>query len=414
MSNRIIKAGLIISGAAVVVSAAMLFFAAGGGYLFRSEPVRHRPQPVLEKRALSERQRLDPGHCRQSLGDDAALEAYDSIAESIQSGESEPMWFGTNVNNDAFYQALFAYLSDHPEVFWVGTGNSYSYTEYDDSVCYELNYTDSGDALQSKKELLEEAVERITSQAPDNASDYDAELYLNDCLTRICTYDTEGGDRHSAYGALVTGSAVCDGYSRAFQLLCLELGIDCTVVEGTSDFNQNSDEGHMWNCVCLGGNWYHTDVTWNDAENADCEVEHYFYLNLTEEQISRNHTISGGYYDRNGDDDYFNTFVPECVSDELNWIRLNLVAINDLSDDSEIIAAMIEAARGKSSYCAYVVAGDDYKAITDEIIQRRGAEWIDAANHYTGGDPKISPDCRLASYDDKHIIAILLEYEQVQ
>ena len=60
---------------------------------------------------------------------------------------------------------------------------------------------------------------------------------------------------HLAYGALVSGLAVCDGYTGAYNLLLKLEGIECT-----SLFN----DSHIWTLATLDGTQYHIDVTWGD------------------------------------------------------------------------------------------------------------------------------------------------------
>lgn len=58
----------------------------------------------------------------------------------------------------------------------------------------------------------------------------------------------------TAYGALVTGSAVGEGYAMAYKALCDRLGITNTVVRGRLGEMQ-----HAWNIVEVGGHHYHVD-----------------------------------------------------------------------------------------------------------------------------------------------------------
>ena len=73
-----------------------------------------------------------------------------------------------------------------------------------------------------------------------------------------CRYDNAAADdsaSHLAYGALVSGLAVCDGYTGAYNLLLKLEGIECT-----SLFN----DSHIWTLATLDGTQYHIDVTWGD------------------------------------------------------------------------------------------------------------------------------------------------------
>lgn len=73
-----------------------------------------------------------------------------------------------------------------------------------------------------------------------------------------CRYDDAAAKdslSHLAYGALVDGLAVCDGYTGAYNLLLKLEGIECRAL-----FNAS----HIWTVATLDGKEYHIDVTWGD------------------------------------------------------------------------------------------------------------------------------------------------------
>lgn len=84
-----------------------------------------------------------------------------------------------------------------------------------------------------------------------SGNDFEREEYINNYIIENCKYDdaaaqTENieGNENDAYGALVDGKAVCEGYARAFQLLCNKANIDCVLLSGTTD-----SANHAWNGV---------------------------------------------------------------------------------------------------------------------------------------------------------------------
>lgn len=73
---------------------------------------------------------------------------------------------------------------------------------------------------------------------------------------------------HTAYGALIDGVAVCDGYSEAFKYL-----LDKAAVENVLIFGEANEEGtfegkvnHAWNLISVDGQYKHFDLTWNDDD----------------------------------------------------------------------------------------------------------------------------------------------------
>ncbi len=88
---------------------------------------------------------------------------------------------------------------------------------------------------------------------------YDKVKAVHDYLCEHITYVQDDYYSHTAYGALAGGTAVCDGYSLAFQRFMDVLGIPCLIATG-----ERNGDSHAWNLVQLDGQWYHLDVTWDD------------------------------------------------------------------------------------------------------------------------------------------------------
>ena len=409
LNSKVLLAAVML--ALTFVTGAFAFCAFQGKYMFTAEPVLKRQQAESKKLPLSERRRIETELLRDKLPLETQRKAYDVIKQHTMKADGSRFRLA-NSDRDDIHMALAAFRGDHPEVFWIDPNTSYSYYEEEKAVTMQLHFTESGEALQRDRKALETAVREAIAEAPQEAADYDIELFLNDYIAKNCEYDIEAENRHSAYGALVNGSAVCDGYSKAFQLLCRRLGVECTVVEGTSDFNQDDDNGHMWNCVRLEGEWYHTDVTWNDAPNAACDIEHYFYLNLTAEDISRDHVICGGYEDRSDNrGNYFNIFVPECTCETFNYLRLNCTVISDPDQDDQILASLIDASRRGQTYCAFLIDEEaPFYTLTKKIADEYAGAWLHGANRFLDGKPTIAENGSMVTYEDKRVIAFLITY----
>lgn len=82
-----------------------------------------------------------------------------------------------------------------------------------------------------------------------------------------CQYDvtTSRPNAHTAYGAIVEGYAVCDGYANAYNDLLGRVGVTATYVLGRKPLHLGEDpQLHAWSCVTIGGKKYHVDVTADD------------------------------------------------------------------------------------------------------------------------------------------------------
>lgn len=93
-------------------------------------------------------------------------------------------------------------------------------------------------------------------------------------------------ESRTAYGPLKYGTAICGGFSWAFNLLCREAEIPCWNVTGVG-----AGEEHMWNCARMDGEYRYFDTTW-DAGVTDEEQWQYFAS--TEDEITRNHQWGPG------------------------------------------------------------------------------------------------------------------------
>lgn len=81
-----------------------------------------------------------------------------------------------------------------------------------------------------------------------------------DWICRNCVYDTGasyGSISHLPYSLFLRGTAVCDGYTGAYNLLLKLEGIDCMGL---------ANEEHIWTVAQLDGEIYHIDTTWGDDE----------------------------------------------------------------------------------------------------------------------------------------------------
>ena len=150
----------------------------------------------------------------KSLDSEALQQAYDILHENIRSAYSESFDV-PSVTPEGFVRVIEAYEDDHPEVFWLDTASRYRYIDYGDSCEIHLSYSLEGDELEQAKKELEDGVSAAIAAAPEKATDYEIECFLNDYMIAQCDYNREATDQHNAYGSLVRKQAVCD--PRAFS-----------------------------------------------------------------------------------------------------------------------------------------------------------------------------------------------------
>lgn len=108
-------------------------------------------------------------------------------------------------------------------------------------------------ALEVREQLRESGA--LTDAMTDTEK---ARVYY-DWICRNCTYDYDAGDKsisHIPYGLFANGTAVCDGYTGAYNLFLKLEDIPCTALSGN---------GHIWTVAMLDGEEVHIDTTWGDA-----------------------------------------------------------------------------------------------------------------------------------------------------
>ena len=147
----------------------------------------------------------------------------------------------------------------------------------------EFKFSLTKEVYDQRYEKLRQSVDTALQSVDSSMTNAEKTLALHDYLAQSITYGGNTDDPHSAYDALVNQQCVCDGYSKALNLLLSQIDVPSFMV--TSDAMN-----HAWNMVQLEGNWYHVDVTFDDPiRNYDPEPSDYVrYTNflLTDEQMT--------------------------------------------------------------------------------------------------------------------------------
>lgn len=277
-----------------------------------------------------------------------------------------------------------AFFRDNPQFFYVGSSYGLEGYKQDGNSYFDtlvLGYSMDAATRATARKALTDTATQLVAGCPDNGDDFAVELWLHDRLAERCTYDNgaaAGGfaanpHAFNAYGALVEGKAVCEGYARGMQLLLKTAGIPATLVIGQSVEN---GEEHMWNLVTVNGQNYHLDPTWDDSDD---RLRH-SYFNLTTAQLQRTHRIAGGqagidtcsaltdnYFVRNGAhiDTYDRDVIARCIATA--YLAGNTTVELRFAPDKYDNAVLFLKKHGltKSTVALYLPEGDaglwDYK-----------------------------------------------------
>lgn len=223
---------------------------------------------------------------------------------------------------------LYTVIGDHPELIYFDKSHFLAGSGLFLKTRLELRGVITG-AVEKKREMaLQDAVEEAAFEV-DKASRDDFEILrgISEYIQKSTRYDytaaaNPGGrykEAHSAYGALVEHSAVCDGIASAFCCIAKELGFPCMVVSGTSHLPNEKPVNHAWVILSYDGALYHLDPTWDLNLYEGARVYGYTYFGLDDDAIALDHTWNI-------------QKTPSCRGQELNYFSHNGLVIQSRDD----------------------------------------------------------------------------------
>ena len=159
---------------------------------------------------------------------------------------------------------------------YAGCNVSYSTAGY---IKYTMSYHSNA---EQEAKLTEAVAVAMTKLQLNGLSEAKKIIKIHDyiCNNVDYAYNSTEEQIYTAYGALCTGKAVCQGYAVLFYRLCKEAGLSVRIISGTGNGG-----AHGWNIVRIGSKYYNVDCTW-DGQDADTYNE---YL-LKSEADFRDHT----------------------------------------------------------------------------------------------------------------------------
>lgn len=264
---------------------------------------------------------------------------YYGILESLENMEMTSEYRGS-VDRYDIGNTIEKITQTHPEFFWID-----GYTTIKSLGKTEVQINPVNDYPAEKLSvMLDELVsagDRLISDIPSGADDFEKVVFVHDYIVNHTTYDTAGaeiiekdlydeGEKGlfgTAYGCLVEGSAVCQGYAEAFQYIMNRIGIESGICHGSV-----SDGPHAWNYVKLNNKYYWIDVTWDDPvpEENGTEVLRHTYCLIDDERMLNSHLA-----------DYDCLFIPKCYSMEENYFVRNNAYLSYYSGNG--IAGILES-----------------------------------------------------------------------
>lgn len=314
--------------------------------------------------AYSGRNRL----LKQERGE-AYARIYDTLVQGITAFAGSISTVDEAVTKAELEVIMKAMLADHPEMIWYDGIYAYFGTDPKGNIRSIFpSYTTGGDELTLRLSALDASVEKYLAGVDDTISEYDRAKVIHDRIVANVQYDSAPSNADTVYGALVEGRALCSGYAKAYQYLLRKVGIEAELVYGTAGGIK-----HAWLLVKLDGEYYYSDVTWDDPLDTDDDdntidslplrVINYAYFNATTEQLKKTHIIED------------EALYPICTATAASYYTKNGAVLS--SFDVDTVAELLKAGGGvaqiytatdelNASFC------DDFFANIEGIAKKLG------------------------------------------
>ncbi len=278
--------------------------------------------------------------------------------------------------------AFRAVMIDHPEIFYV---KGYSIGKYMSGktvkkIVFSGTYTMSRPDRDRAKERVDAYVENVITNCPEGAGDFDRIKYVYDYLIRNNEYVIDSENNQNVLSVVDNGRTVCQGYTKAMQLILNRMGMFCTVVNGKAcgrngvpdaddlKDSQNAEwGGHVWNIVKCNGMYYNVDVTWGDAAitlmhadgttSSDIDINYEFFL-------VDDATMTGTH------DPEPVVRMPKCNSMEDNYYNHEGVYFTRVDDDQLYRAFEKGYASGENHVFLKAASDEVYKELKEHLFDR--------------------------------------------
>lgn len=164
---------------------------------------------------------------------------------------------------------------------------------------------DFTDALDGVEGIYNTAVGILNRYIRNDFSEYERVHAIHDYLAYYVAYDfallesdniATDDPSFRLDGVFVHHKAVCDGFSKAFALLCGIEQIRCIRVTGVYDLD-GTEINHAWNKVNVSGRWYNVDASmdawhvYTDSSSTPASLLNHGYFLISDDAIRE--TLTG-------------------------------------------------------------------------------------------------------------------------
>lgn len=223
----------------------------------------------IDRSDLSDGEKLYPEYALIKQPDADIEEAFYQGLFEMQE-EIDLTALGTSMTKQDVEAVMASIRFSHPELFY--TASFYQVTMSGAGIVKSVNpeYLYPREDVLVMRETYESELDAIVAGVELSWSDFDKALYLHDYFVRNYKYDHSFQIR-DAYNFFTQRTGVCQAYMLAMIAAGERVGLEVLPVT-------SNEMLHAWNLVRVDGEWYHVDVTWDDADGLASKVSYRYFL----------------------------------------------------------------------------------------------------------------------------------------
>lgn len=301
--------------------------------------------------------------------------AYEKVLRAITNREDTVSIFGIQ-SSEMMQRVLTALNGDHPELFYIDFQHM-NFRISAISTSYQIRYTVRKSMINSLQQTLNAWIGKVKRELNIETTNEKVTICrkVHNYLINHVKYNYEALQIPDAYpdsftvkGVFEQKTAVCEGISKSFKLLCNHFGVDVLIVTGKSTregfYNSVS---HAWNIVKTEKGCAHVDVTWDLGMSESCKNLRYDYFMIPDEWIAADHEFERSCHCDLIEDSYFSRtnsllssvkklkeYVDTCCKKKNKKIYFKIVGEKGFPDDITIrVQKLVEKAIAQTYTMGY-------------------------------------------------------------
>ncbi len=232
------------------------------------------------------------------------LEFYDAVYDGVQNMCETAYVSEYGIDKEDVNTLIRFVKNDSPELFYADSYWTWEYNGDGVITSVDVDCVYSEEEIKNLTAQLEKETDKILSDIPENATDYEKVRAIYFYLGKTIEYDFDAvateiyEEDQTVVGGILNKKAVCGGIAASLQYLLYQLDIPCYTVS-----SDTLSEGlHSVNIVKIDGEWYYCDLTY-DMDKIKNGTLKYF---LKDDIFTKTHMIS----------EDLNPPLPACTSDK--------------------------------------------------------------------------------------------------